>query len=227
MGTTSITGAASFKSLEFTDEVLKKKLKKIKKQAKSDLLYLTKYAKKLKIHNVCKVVLEDPKFFEWSASTSPKVHHYGIHGLIIHTTDVIRNCMAIRNLHPEYEIDEKEVFLAGLFHDYGKIWDYTKVNVFSYNRGEHDFLRQGRWKDAEHKRLIHHVSKSTILFNEVVKGTSCEKYTDAVTHAILAHHGRQEWGSPVRPRSRVAWLLHLSDSLSSRLNDADTLDRTD
>jgi 3'-5' exoribonuclease len=39
----------------------------------------------------------------------------------------------------------------------------------------------------------------------------------SLTHIILAHHGRQEWGSPVEPQSVEAWLVHLADLAESRL----------
>jgi 23S rRNA maturation-related 3'-5' exoribonuclease YhaM len=47
---------------------------------------------------------------------------------------------------------------------------------------------------------------------------------DEVLHAILAHHGFQEFGSPVQPNSKVAWLLHLCDSISARMDDVDKMD---
>jgi 3'-5' exoribonuclease len=47
---------------------------------------------------------------------------------------------------------------------------------------------------------------------------------EEVLHAILSHHGMRQWGSPVAPKSRLAWLLHLADSMSARMADADTLD---
>ena len=37
-------------------------------------------------------------------------------------------------------------------------------------------------------------------------------------------HGQREWGSPVMPKSRVAWLLHLSDGISARMADCETTD---
>jgi 23S rRNA maturation-related 3'-5' exoribonuclease YhaM len=51
-----------------------------------------------------------------------------------------------------------------------------------------------------------------------------DKYHERVCHAILAHHGTREWGSPIAPLSRVAWLVHLCDNLSARMYDAETLD---
>ena len=36
-------------------------------------------------------------------------------------------------------------------------------------------------------------------------------------HAVLAHHGRKEWGAPVEPQAVEAWLVHLADLAESRL----------
>jgi 23S rRNA maturation-related 3'-5' exoribonuclease YhaM len=44
---------------------------------------------------------------------------------------------------------------------------------------------------------------------------------DEVTHAILSHHGQREWGSPVRPATKLAWILHTCDMMSARVNDCD------
>jgi 3'-5' exoribonuclease len=40
---------------------------------------------------------------------------------------------------------------------------------------------------------------------------------DQVTHALLAHHGRREWGAPVEPQTAEAWLVHLAYLAESRL----------
>jgi 3'-5' exoribonuclease len=39
-------------------------------------------------------------------------------------------------------------------------------------------------------------------------------YRDTVAHAILAHHGRHEWGSPVAPATPEATVIHFADMLS-------------
>jgi 3'-5' exoribonuclease len=163
-----------------------------------------------------------PQFETWSAASKPHQHHYGDGGLIQHTAEVIELCFDTRKtLKLEKIIDGTELFYAALFHDVGKIYDYEKVEemggVITH------------WQKTEHARKIHHISRSVIIWNELIstnehKGIK-EKYADSVTHAILSHHGRREWGSPVAPKSRTAWLLHLCDGISARMNDADTLDR--
>jgi 3'-5' exoribonuclease len=95
------------------------------------------------------------------------------------------------------------------------MWDYEPVDK-SYNV----------WSGTEHKRTIHHISRSALVWNSAVATHSLKygKYTDSVTHNILSHHGQREWGSPVMPKTKAAWLLHLCDGISARMNDADKWD---
>ena len=47
----------------------------------------------------------------------------------------------------------------------------------------------------------------------------------ALLHAILAHHGCLEHGSPVAPGTREAALVHAIDELSGRLGAFDRLEK--
>lgn len=163
--------------------------------------------------DVSDCLLEDERFQSWTGSSKPNQHHYGDYGLITHTCEVVNTCFATRLLYPQYEIDQTELFLAALFHDAGKTYDYEKVD--------------GLWCGAKHKRVIHHISRSAIMWQKaiaIMDDNFQEKYADPVLHAILSHHGLREWGSPVAPKSRVAWLLFLCDGISARLYDAETQD---
>ncbi len=161
-----------------------------------------------------------PQFETWSASSEPFKHHYGEGGLIQHTAEVIELCFSTRHtLNLENVIDKEELFYAALFHDVGKIYDYEFEPVDNI------------WIKTEHARKIHHIFRSALIWNELISEYEHkeikDKYGNSVTHAILAHHGCREYGSPVSPKSRTAWLLHLCDAISARMNDADTLDRID
>jgi hypothetical protein len=175
---------------------------------------LEKRAEHLGVLDIANVVLKDPKFPLWSGSGTVGTHHYGTGQLAIHTKEVINLCFSnAQSLN--LQINEIVVFLAGLFHDYGKCWDYQFDGYIEWNN----------WSKSSHSRLIHHVSRSNAEWiKAVAKFPQYEKYEESVSHAILAHHGRREWGSPVAPSSREAWLLHLCDNLSARMNDCTTND---
>ena len=173
------------------------------------------------VYEVCKPILEDESFPIWSGSSKPHQHHYGDGGLVCHTEEVVALSLINKNYF-HYDIDEKELFLAAFYHDVGKMWDYEPITP---SPGTKAFYFNENWQSAPHKRLIHHISRSAITWSEC-----CKKYDesyflhDKVLHAILAHHMCREAGSPVAPKSRVAWLLTLCDNISARMGDCETLD---
>lgn len=193
--------------------------------AQTSFEYLCAKAKSLDVAAVCSLVLDNPKFILWSGSSKPFQHHYGKSGLVIHTAEVVQLCLLNNDmLSSSIEnriIDEKKLFLAALFHDVGKCWDYEPTNA--------DY---SEWKGTSHKRRIHHISRSGFVWNEAAQMTK-DKYDwltqeviDDVFHAILSHHGLREYGSPVMPNTKLAWMLHLCDGISARMNDAEKWDQT-
>lgn len=188
--------------------------------AQTSFEYLCAKAKSLDVAAVCSLVLDNPKFILWSGSSKPFQHHYGKSGLVIHTAEVVQLCLLNNDmLSSSIEnriIDEKKLFLAALFHDVGKCWDYEPTNA--------DY---SEWKGTSHKRHVHHISRSALVWQQAALGDDgfIESYRDEILHAILAHHGLREWGSPVSPNTRLAWMLHLCDGISARMNDADKWDQ--
>ncbi len=168
----------------------------------------------LGVYDIVSVVIDDKRFELWSGSSKEHQHHYGKGGLIQHTCEVVDLCFTNINAL-QLNLDPIEVYLSALFHDCGKMWDYEPVDN-SYNE----------WRGTEHKRTIHHISRSALVWNSTVTTHSlkCGQYADSVTHNILSHHGHREWGSPVMPKTKTAWLLHLCDGISARMNDADKWD---
>ena len=177
-------------------------------------LSLIEQAKSLgpSVFKVAEYILLDYKFDIWSGSSKPEQHHYGRHGLTIHTHEVMMVAFNVKTLLVP-NIDPIELYLSVLFHDSGKMYDYTTVDNINFT-------------SAPHKRLIHHISRSALIWHDAstIVPQIYDKYHDNVLHNILAHHGKREHGSPVMPKTRIAWLLHLSDSISARMNDCDRLD---
>jgi len=175
-------------------------------------------ANTLDVYDIASVVIADPRFEVWSCSSKPNQHHYGKGGLVHHTCEVVDLCFANMSTL-QLDLDPIEVYLSALFHDCGKMWDYYPNNT--------DYTE---WRGTEHKRIIHHISRSALVWNNAVTvhiySSKYGKYADNVTHNILSHHGYREWGSPVMPYTKTAWLLHLCDGISARMNDGDKCDFT-
>lgn len=166
-------------------------------------------------------------FSYWSGAGHSNQHHYGDGGLQYHTWQVIN--IALDNLRNLSKLDmlseskieddtlrEQIVYLAALYHDYGKLWDYVKV--------------ADTWTNAEHKYKFHHISRSAIEFSKICESVKRDSPSDMssfvsniieseVVHCILSHHGERDWGSPVRPRTLEAWIVHFADGISARTTD--------
>lgn len=179
------------------------------------LLALRDLANEIGVSDIASIVLDDPRFPVWSGSSQHYQHHYGTGGLAQHTWEVTDLSLANRLTLDDFGYPvptERATFLAGLYHDIGKLDDYTEI-------------APGNWTGTPHKRLIHHISRSAIIWSRAVdRFPGYRDIEDEVLHAILSHHGTRQWGSPVAPKTRLAWLLHFSDCMSARYNDADTLD---
>ena len=149
---------------------------------------LTKRAKDLgdDVYTVCRDILEDPKFEVWSGSGNDYAHHYGKGGLVQHISEVVEIGFTVREFYKDtYDIDSKEFFLSAFFHDVGKMYDYMPIFTGSDTKVDYK-----EWKGVDHKRYIHHISRSGIMWSENAKKDEdiYEEYFEKVLHAILAHH---------------------------------------
>jgi 3'-5' exoribonuclease len=180
-------------------------------EATKDLRLL---AKVHKVEGLAQWVLDKSGWSDWTASGSSHSHHYGQGGLAVHTLEVVNLCLLNNHYFAPYhqDVDPKLLFLAALFHDVGKLWDYEPKTAGDYSE----------WKNTDHKNKIHHIVKSMSVWEDAVLtevNTINAEESHEIIHAILAHHGQKEWGSPVTPQTAMAWILHLSDMTSARLYD--------
>lgn len=151
-------------------------------------------------------VLIDPRFQQWPAAIHR--HHTGDGGLLRHTSQVVRGCEFFKEQAdacspPNAGLMWSILFTAALWHDYGKIWNYEKVD--------------GQWTHTAHCKNIGHLCRSYAEFMAASNGVLPDNTRDEIGHLILSHHGRREWGSPVEPKTREAHALHLADMASSHV----------
>lgn len=164
------------------------------------------------VNKICSVVFDNICFSRCSGSVSPNKHHYGHGGLKQHTFEVVSLCVQNAETFERwgYSISREILLASAVFHDFGKIWDYQMVG-------------ENKWEATPHKRTINHLCRSAVEWSKAVERLNlCRGIHDDVLHCILAHHA--DYGSPVLPKTREAWILHLCDNLSARVNDCDRLD---
>lgn len=151
------------------------------------------------------VVLGDERFLKCSGSSVYGKHHFGDGGLLTHTIEVINLCGFTAKVLPG-TVDQEVLFLAALWHDYGKCWDYTKNG-----QGHFD------WEVTDHYNLITHINRSAVeWFGACGRFSINLELQNKVLHCILSHHGP---AGPVIPQTKEAWILHCSDLMSARVNE--------
>jgi len=137
--------------------------------------------------------------FETTFSKAPaakRYHHACIGGLLEHTLAVVRLCSFVAKEHPE--IDRDLLLTAAILHDVGKATSYTQGPVL-------DRTDEGR--------LIDHVAQGALVVQTAIDGVEGfpQDLRNRLIHAILAHHGALERGSPVAPQTLEALALHHAD----------------
>jgi 3'-5' exoribonuclease len=160
------------------------------------------------LRETCRTLLTDTAFLK--APASVRFHHAYTGGLVAHTVEVAETALAIAlsvNTLTHPTPNEDILLTAVLWHDYCKIYEYTEVN--------------GDWiySTGSYRDRIGHITGSVIAFlvrAEAGCNNIPQPTLDAITHAMLAHHGPvREWGSPVAPQTIEALILHQADMLSA------------
>ncbi|WP_027179544.1 3'-5' exoribonuclease YhaM family protein [Maridesulfovibrio bastinii] len=153
----------------------------------------------------CRNVLKSSSIRErlLMATGAKSVHHAYIGGLLEHTLSVCKLCMSISSNYPG--IDRQAVLAAAIFHDLGKAWELSGGLV-------NDYTDEGR--------LLGHIyigleKLEPFLAREKSLPDELKLH---LKHLILSHHGEYEYGSPKRPKTPEAFVLHYADNIDAKMN---------
>jgi len=130
------------------------------------------------------------------------IHHAFRGGLLEHTVSMLGLAVKMADHYPE--LDRDLLLLGVLFHDLGKTLELGEMPGSEYTPAG---------------RLVGHIVLGRDLVRELAAGI--EGFPDdlllQLEHLVLAHQGRQEFGSPVVPATAEAFALHAIDDLDSKL----------
>jgi 3'-5' exoribonuclease len=136
-----------------------------------------------------------------SAPAARSMHHAFRSGLLEHTVSVTT---VARGLARHYGLDQDLVVAGCLLHDFGKIWELEIGTSIEY---------------TDDGRLIGHIPMETLFVDKKIgelKKFPAETRRQLL-HILLAHHGEYEFGSPRRPKTPEALLVHMVDNLDSKM----------
>lgn len=137
------------------------------------------------------------------APGAKSIHHAYAGGLLEHTLGVMRICLALAELYPDAD---KEILLVGaLLHDLGKAFELT-----------HGISRE--YTDAG--RLLGHIQLGLEVLDPFLHRAKNlpEGLALHLRHLLISHHGELEYGSPRRPKTMEAFILHYADNLDAKIN---------
>lgn len=130
-------------------------------------------------------------------------HHIYMGGLLEHTLSVTRLLNQIANHYPG--VNRDLLLAGGILHDIGKIKE------FSYNR---------LVEYSDEGRLIGHIIIGVEMIDKRI--ADIPDFPDDLAmelrHLILSHHGILEYGSPKRPKTLEALMVHYVDDLDAKVN---------
>ncbi len=137
------------------------------------------------------------------APAAKNIHHAVLGGLLEHTASVVGLCRVLAEYYPA--VDRDLLLAAAMLHDVGKVRELTWDRVFDYS-------------DAG--RLLGHITLGALLVEARIREISDfpEALAQRLLHCILSHHGELEWGSPRRPKTLEALVLHYAEDLDGKVN---------
>ena len=130
-------------------------------------------------------------------------HHIYLGGLLEHTLSVAR---LLDLACAQYEgIDRDLLLTGGILHDIGKIYE------LSYGRTV-DYTDEGR--------LVGHIVMGAEMVDKRIAAREDFPAHLALKlrHVMLSHHGDLEYGSPKRPKTVEALIVHFIDDLDAKVN---------
>ncbi len=145
--------------------------------------------------NVLKRYLETPGGKNW--------HHSTVGGLVEHTLSMTTLADKLSGHYPQLH---RDLLIAGtLLHDIGKVLELTFEPVV-------DYTSEGR--------LLGHITIGAMLVEEKIRAIEDfpAELRKQLLHLILSHQGDGTMGSPVKPMTLEALVLHYLDELDSRVN---------
>ncbi len=124
-------------------------------------------------------------------------HHACVGGLLEHTLSVARIVLTAADLYPQ--MDRDMAITVALLHDIGKVRSYDPVTF--------EFTDEGK--------MLAHLPIGMAMVSAAIDAIPDfpHELRLRILHAILAHHGDEEKGSPVRPMTLEAIVLHYADNL--------------
>src|SRR4030043_2333394 len=157
------------------------------------------------LNQLLRLFWEDKPFVEKfkMAPASTRLHHTYIGGLLEHTLSLTQ--LILKNAAHYSGLNLDLLIIASILHDLGK------VDELSYHRS-FDYSDEGRL-------LGHIILGMERVENKIRQLPHFPKdLSTLLKHLLISHHGQYLWGSPKRPMTLEAVMLHYLDDMDAKIN---------
>lgn len=129
------------------------------------------------------------------------MHHAFRSGLLEHTVSMATMGLELAR---HYALNADLVVAGCILHDLGKIWELDISSSIEY---------------TDEGRLLGHLTMEVLFVDRLISEISAfpDETRRQLLHILLAHHGRYEYGSPRRPKTPEALVVHMVDLLDSKM----------
>jgi len=148
---------------------------------------------------------EDSPFLERFkiAPASKWLHHTYLGGLLEHTLSLTQ--LALKNVGHYKGLNVDLLITASILHDLGKIDELSYQRSFDY---------------SDEGRLLGHIILGIERVEDKIRQLPNfpKDLSTLLKHLLLSHHGQYSWGSPKRPMTLEAVMLHYLDDMDAKIN---------
>jgi 3'-5' exoribonuclease len=170
-----------------------------------NLLEVSQLIKDQHLDHLLRLFWEDKPFVERfkMAPASTRLHHTYLGGLLEHTLSLSQ--LVLRNASHYSGLNLDLLITASILHDLGKVDELTYHRSFDY---------------SDEGRLLGHIILGIERLESKIQQIPNfpKDLATQLKHLLLSHHGQYHWGSPKRPMTLEAVMLHYLDDMDAKMN---------
>jgi 3'-5' exoribonuclease len=137
------------------------------------------------------------------APASKWLHHNYLGGLLEHTLSIVQ--LVLKNASHYNGLNLDLLLTASILHDLGKVDELSYQRSFDY---------------SDEGRLLGHILLGIERVEDKIRQLTDfpKDLSTLLKHLLLSHHGQYIWGSPKRPMTLEAVMLHYLDDMDAKIN---------
>jgi 3'-5' exoribonuclease len=137
------------------------------------------------------------------APASKWLHHNYLGGLLEHTLSLVQ--LVLKNASHYNGLNLDLLLTGSILHDLGKVDELSYQRSFDY---------------SDEGRLLGHIILGIEKIEDKIRQLPDfpKDLSTLLKHLLLSHHGQYIWGSPKRPMTLEAVMLHYLDDMDAKMN---------